>query len=1131
MTAVRLSDVVSVRGRFHRSVNVPKDWRQGVDLSGYVVTPTIRGITAQIVEELEAAKGTRSWSITGPYGSGKSAFALFLADLLATDYPNHAVARRVRESSKLPLDPFVPVLLVAERKPLGGALKRALADSLEPISPQLAQQVKSSDEDLAVLFVKAAESVRSSGFSGLLVVVDELGKFLEFAETNPTSDDVFVLQQIAESVERSEVPVLFVTILHSGFADYLRPGDELRRAEWQKVQGRFRDVPFQLPAEQMVALVAQALAKQAPKLLDQAWNREIEDTVAGASLTQALDHVPVELLQACAPLHPITTLLLWPIFRSKVAQNERSLFAFLTGGEGFGLQDFLRQKTWDGESAPLLRPAWLHDYVPWALGLAAFTGDRGRSWSLIDDALARIPRDAPAHCDDVLKTLGLLSMYGASVGLSASKAIIDAAVGHDSADALASLEAGSIVVYRKHAGGYALWEGSDVDLEAVFSQAQEHVGFGNVVDRLKRSLSLRPVMARRHYAETGTLRFLDVDLVAADTPSIQKALEAPTQGDGLLVYAIPEGNESVDGVTKRICELTAREGEALRIVAIPRVFAGIEAALREVECWSWVSDNVAELQGDRVARQEVRARRTAALDVLEGLAGRLFGVFGSPFQPSESVWIATGEVHDLRSARQFQRWISHRCKLAFPLAPRLHNELLNRRSLSSAAAAGRRNLLEAMVECAAKERLGIEGAPAEASMYEAMLQRGGFHQERDGAWSLGPPGEEWRPAWEAGLEFLHGTEGLRRPLEDLLDRLREPPFGVRDGPLPVLLCALLLANIDEVALYEEGVFVPEFRIEVVERLVRRPEIFELQSHRLDARQVAALQALRNVLHHRAEDSVVDEANLLPVVKSLVGFVSRLQPFARKTRRLQPVEAIGVRDRLLAARDPRALLFEELPEALEVDLTENGNALRFATLLQESLQGLRRAYPDLLDDIEIELRQTFGLHGSAGEAREKLASRAAPLMEFALDGSLGLFIREAAANHLEQDWRETLGRVLQGGLPPTHWSDRDLTAFRVRLQEVAGEFARLEELATAKNGSDVNRVLRIGILDGSYDERRAIITFDDATTPESLELADHVHDALRLNGGRDSLRLRLAAVAHVAAGLLDENDLRRRDDAV
>ncbi len=1132
MKAPRLSEMISVRGRFHRSVNVPRDWRLAEDRTGYIVTPTIGELSERMVNDLQDLRGIRSWSITGPYGSGKSAFALFLADLLATKYPTHTVGQVIRKESSLPYEAFVPVLLVAERNPLRHALLHSLADAVDEISPSLADEVRAyssaSGANIAQLLATVAATVQSHGRGGLLVIVDELGKFLEFAEANPSEGDVFLLQQIAEEAQRSEVPILFVTILHSGFADYLPPTDEIRRIEWQKIQGRFRDVAFQLPAEQMIGLIAQAIESRAPGALVEAWAQEIERvTRKVGALAKAARQIPVELLHGCAPLHPVTTLLLWPLFRSKVAQNERSLFAFLTSGEGFGFQDYLRRTEWNGEDVPFLRPAWLHDYILWALGARAFMGDRAAAWAHIENGIRRLPPNTPAGTEDVLKALGLLSMYGSGVGLTASKDVIDVAVGFDSGAALETLRGCSLVVYRGYAGGYALWEGSDFDPNAAFAAARHRVGFGDIVARLKRSLSLRPVVARRHYAETGTLRFLEVDIVPADTRNVIEALDKSTPSDGRVVYAIPGGDEPWKTVVEQVRVTTVGDKRLLRIVAVPKSFANIERALMGVECWAWVLENTPELRGDQVARHEVRSRHTVALELLERLVGQLFGLAGSHFQPALSAWVAGGEIQEIRSARHFQRWISQRCARVFWSAPTVHNELINRRILSSAAAAGRRNLLRCMVERAHEPRLGIKGTPAAASMYEAILRKGEFHREAESRWLLGAPSGDWRPAWDKGLAFLEGTRAARRSFNELLDQLRSPPFGILDGVLPVLVTALLIVHGEEVALYEDGVFIPQIRIEVIERLVRSPKTFEIQSHRLDSRQVSALQALHTVFAQGDAEAIrVDAADLLPVVKTLISFVVKLHPFVRKTKDLDPAEAATVRDRLLDARDPRALMFEELPEAVGITLESRGNVVVFARRLHQSLRELAQAYPRLLDEIETLLREMFGLKGPAVKARADLAARARPLAELTGDGRLGLFVREAASNDSDRDWRETLGRVLQGGLPPTHWSDRDLTLFRVRLREVAGEFARLEEVATERGKNETNRVLRIGILDGVYAEYRHIITMDEARSSDVFELAAQLERALRSNGGKGSPRVCLAALADVAKRLLGSEEAVR-----
>lgn len=101
-----LRDVVEVHGRFHRSVRLNQDWKERGDLGGYLLTPTARELATRMTQALSETGGTRAWSVTGPYGSGKSAFALFLADLLAHDPPNHTEGRNLRHDLRFTVEPF-----------------------------------------------------------------------------------------------------------------------------------------------------------------------------------------------------------------------------------------------------------------------------------------------------------------------------------------------------------------------------------------------------------------------------------------------------------------------------------------------------------------------------------------------------------------------------------------------------------------------------------------------------------------------------------------------------------------------------------------------------------------------------------------------------------------------------------------------------------------------------------------------------------------------------------------------------------------------------------------------------------------------------------------------------------------
>src|ERR1035438_595237 len=89
-----LRDLITVAPRYARSINIERDSRSVAALDGYIVTATARRTLGRISAALGNELGQRAWTITGSYGSGKSAFALFLANLLG--FPGNDFVARAR---------------------------------------------------------------------------------------------------------------------------------------------------------------------------------------------------------------------------------------------------------------------------------------------------------------------------------------------------------------------------------------------------------------------------------------------------------------------------------------------------------------------------------------------------------------------------------------------------------------------------------------------------------------------------------------------------------------------------------------------------------------------------------------------------------------------------------------------------------------------------------------------------------------------------------------------------------------------------------------------------------------------------------------------------------------------------
>ena len=103
---------------------------------------------------------------------------------------------------------------------------------------EAANKEKTDSDFVLSVFDKLIES------APVLVIVDELGKNLEYSAEHAGSD-LYLLQQLAERVSsHSPFSGAILTLAHLGFEDYLGSAGDTRRREWRKVHGRFEDIPF-----------------------------------------------------------------------------------------------------------------------------------------------------------------------------------------------------------------------------------------------------------------------------------------------------------------------------------------------------------------------------------------------------------------------------------------------------------------------------------------------------------------------------------------------------------------------------------------------------------------------------------------------------------------------------------------------------------------------------------------------------------------------------------------------------------------------------------------------------------------------------------------------------------------------
>ncbi len=1161
MANVPLSELFHVKGRFRRSVHLERDFYKENTLDGYVLTATAREMLSRVIDSIENEATSKAWSLTGPYGSGKSAFALYTAKLLGN--ANSPTAKQALElleqgdtdlyarftnnngNGSLTQSGFCPVLISGERAPLSLALLRGLERGLSNsngtyASISLRQKIndllESTDRDslpfakeVTNLFELATHQICESGGSGLLLVIDELGKFLEFAAQHPSQGDMFVLQTLAELADRSQqTPLFLMTILHQAFEAYAQKTDQSQREEWAKVQGRFEDVVFTEPTEQVLRLVGAALGKTSE--IDCKENIQTAAKI-GLSPQHLNDNEITTLLQDCLPLHPTVALLIGPLFR-RFAQNERSLFAFLNSSEPYGLQDFLLNRHYDGITLPMYSLPDLYDYLDATQGNELFTSTHGKKWAEIESAIMQFQNPSDIILK-LIKSIGLLGIVKDAIPkLKASQELLHYALDDGTSEfdtefskALLTLQKRSIITYRRHNDVYVIWQGSDIDIEEKLREAEAHVDTkAALATDLSQYMPTRPLVARRHLYQTGTLRYFTVRYT--DLENFDSDLNDPLKdADGLILYALPANDYEVTQLIEKATHTDLKERKEV-LITIPRTIGHLSNAVTQLACLHWIDENTPELEGDVVARRELEKR---LVDAEREVTERLSAMYGT-VNKDACIWYHQGKQTDIDSERARNEYLSKICDDVYHNTPLIRNELINRRKISGATTSARKKLIQAMLENENKESLGIQGYPPELSIYRSLLWDTGIHRQVSGMWGFHPQkvddGNRLEHTWNAIEKFLEKCEVTRQPVEDLFYHLMQPPLGVRSGPLPILLCAVILHYRTEIALYENGSFVADLSMPVFERLLKAPQQFEIKRFRLAGIRTEVFSKFLETLNQPTENKKLD---LLTIVAPLMRFIAQLPNYTQKTQELSEA-AKCLRKVVSKASEPDELLFKQLPESLgfsafTTEFKDSMVLADFFNTLQDALSELGTAYDKLLNSLESMLAAAFSLDVTGENLRTELATRAEPLLEVVIEAQLkGFLIHLYSEGHDFKGWIESIGTFL-AKKPPSSWLDTDKAQFEVNLSQLVRKFQHFEAVSYDKLQHDESaaETIRIGITTPNEPEQERVVNLPSIAEEHVNRIEQAIVNIFEEFDVDENSELRLAILARISKKLMQESE--------
>ena len=609
-----------------------------------------------------------------------------------------------------------------------------------------------------VVYRDMASQLRDHGYNGIVVIWDEFGRYLEGHASQAFSKEATLLQDFAETCNHStdDQQIHLILLTHKELQGYAAALPQSYQQEWSRIEGRFQKHNITTDPTVAYRLIAAAI-QQSSEAVER---KTAEQYLRCARELQLLDTLPDDeirdLIVRTSPLHPLAVFALAQV-SSKVAQNARTMFTFLTADEPHSLFNLIEHKLKNGEASLVISLADLWNYFSEAIRNDIGGVGTRKQWNGVVNALDKMAAD-DIFAQNVVKSLGILSICSdTSIRPKTDVLQWSVAVANEANDdvqiILNNLQRRKALIYREVDGYWSFIAGSDIDFEKELRAVLDRVN--PTPDQLRRVLEIYvpppAIVARRYNQKFSMIRFFNgIYRWANEINNAPWNLQLrETEGDGLVVHLLATNDLEWQAASKSI------QSNPQVVYVLPRedqkqLLLSLRDNLRELFPLQEINnDSKLRNHGDYYRFQR-------EIDwLLEDAQGRLKEKINNLNDPhnDKSLWIKAKGVralgYEINSPGQATKIISDICEDVFHATPEFNSEGLNRSHPTSQQARATQIVIDALFVRQLSATFGLEGYGPEVLALNSILKLPGIlrtSSEDDSQWEFGRPEHDERLA-------------------------------------------------------------------------------------------------------------------------------------------------------------------------------------------------------------------------------------------------------------------------------------------------------------------------------------------------------------------------------------------------
>ena len=781
------------------------------------------------------------------------------------------------------------------------------------------------------------------------MLIDEFGKFLEYASKHNPENELYFIQQLAEFCNNPKYNIVLITTVHQSFESYAYGLTTAQKQEWTKVKGRFREITFNEPVEQLLYLASEHISEKfernIPKL-------QVDKCLKLSVASKCFNFNKDFLVEISSKLYPIDILAanVLTLSLQRYGQNERSLFSFLESTDHTSLVKLNKREN------PFYNLSCVYDYLNfnfYSFITSKYNPDFS-AWSTIRSSLEEVERAFEEKINDyskVVKVIGLLNIFSASGAVIDEKFLnnyIEIACGvTNGISILKDLEVKQIIRFRSHSKRYILFEGTDLDIQTALIEAGNKISEVNdVTALLNKYFQFSPVFAKQYSYETGTQRFFEFRI--SETPVTKLVPSGEIDGFVNLVF-----NNSLS--SSQIESISRNQEEAI-IYCVFKNSSEIKNLLFEIEK---IQQVIKDNKEDKVAKRELENIVDSQKRLLKHYISDSIYLGGK-----EVVWYFNGEEKNVKEKKDFQKLLSQVCSIVYKSTPEFKNELVNKNKISSSIHTAKRNYFRALANSWDKENLGFEDEkfPPEKTIFLSLLKENGISPIRENTISVAAIEKKssFYELWKTSEKFIESAKIEQKSIEELVEILDKRPFKLKQGFIDFWVPTFLFLKRDDFALFNNEGYIPNLTDHNLELISRNPKDYSIKTFNVQGVKLDIFNSYRVFLNISTKLKF-DNNSFIETIKPFIVFYKQLPEYSKHTKRLSTA-ALKIRNAIAMSKDPEETFFEAFPSALGTSLTilqkDKSKLQEYAVNLQNAVRELRTSYDELIKRFEVFICNEF-----------------------------------------------------------------------------------------------------------------------------------------------------------------------------